>query len=73
MQETERLDLRQLVTNRSLKTMEHGVVVYKSLLTKTLIIPDITKTESSNICCFVIHVHFFEENDNKHTIAQNTV
>ena len=25
-----------------------GVVIYESLLTKTLIIPDITKTESSN-------------------------
>ena len=34
-------------------------------LTKTLIIPDITKTESNN--CFIIHC--FEENNDKHIIA----
>ena len=34
-------------------------------LTETLIIPDITKTESNN--CFIIHC--FEENDDKRIIA----
>ena len=34
-------------------------------LTETLIIPDITKTESSN--CFIIHC--FEENNDKRIIA----
>ena len=34
-------------------------------LTETLIIPDITKTESNN--CFIIHC--FEENNNKRIIA----
>ena len=34
-------------------------------LTETLIIPDITKTESNN--CFIIRC--FEENDNKRIIA----
>ena len=34
-------------------------------LTETLIIPDITKTESNN--CFIIHC--FEENNDKHIIA----
>ena len=36
-------------------------------LTETLIIPDITKTESNN--CFIIHC--FEENNDKHTFARN--
>ena len=36
-------------------------------LTETLIIPDITKTESNN--CFIIHC--FEENNDKHTVARN--
>ena len=38
-------------------------------LTETLIIPDITKTESNN--CFIIHC--FEENSDKRIIAQITV
>ena len=38
-------------------------------LTETLIIPDITKTESNN--CFIIHC--FEENDDKRIIARITV
>ena len=38
-------------------------------LTKTLIIPDITKTESNN--CFIIHC--FEENNDKRIIAAITV
>ena len=38
-------------------------------LTKTLIILDITKTESNN--CFIIHC--FEENKDKHSITWNTV
>ena len=38
-------------------------------LTETLIIPDITKTESNN--CFIIHC--FEENNDKHIIAAITV
>ena len=38
-------------------------------LTKTLIIPDITNTESNN--CFIIHC--FEENNNKGIIAAITV
>ena len=38
-------------------------------LTETLIIPDITKTESNN--CFIIHC--FEENNNKRIIAAITV
>ena len=38
-------------------------------LTSTLIIPDITKTESNN--CFVIHC--FEENNDKRIIAAITV
>ena len=36
-------------------------------LTETLIIPDITKTESNN--CFIIHC--FEENNDKNTVARN--
>ena len=36
-------------------------------LTETLIIPDITKTESNN--CFIIHC--FEENNDKHSVARN--
>ena len=36
-------------------------------LTETLIIQDITKTESKN--CFIIHC--FEENNDKHTIPRN--
>ena len=39
-------------------------------LTETLIIPDITKTESNNYC-FIIHC--FEENNDKHIIAAITV
>ena len=38
-------------------------------LTETLIIPDITKTESNN--CFIIHC--FEENNGKRFIAAITV
>ena len=38
-------------------------------LTETLIIPDITKTESNN--CFIIHC--FKENNDKHIITANTV
>ena len=38
-------------------------------LTETLIIPDITKTESNN--CFIIHC--FKENNDKRIIAANTV
>ena len=38
-------------------------------LTETLIIPDITKTESNN--CFIIH--FFEENNDKRIIGAITV
>ena len=38
-------------------------------LTETLIIPDITKTESNN--CLIIHC--FEENNDKHIIAAITV
>ena len=38
-------------------------------LAETLIIPDITKTESNN--CFIIHC--FEENNDKHIIAAITV
>ena len=38
-------------------------------LTETLIILDITKTESNN--CFIIHC--FEENKDKHTIARNLI
>ena len=38
-------------------------------LIETLIIPDITKTESSN--CFIIHC--FEENNDKRIIAAITV
>ena len=38
-------------------------------LTETLIISDITKTESNN--CFIIH--FFKENNDKRIIAANTV
>ena len=38
-------------------------------LTETLIISDITKTESHN--CFIIHC--FEENNDKRIIALNTV
>ena len=38
-------------------------------LTETLIIPDITKTESNN--CFIIHC--FEENNDKRIIAATTV
>ena len=38
-------------------------------LTETLIIPDITKTESNN--CFIIHC--FEENNDKRIIAAMTV
>ena len=37
-------------------------------LTETLIIPDITKTESNN--CFIIHC--FEENNDKRVIAAIT-
>ena len=40
-------------------------------LTETLIISDITKTESRN--CFIIHVHCFKENNDKCIIAPNTV
>ena len=36
-------------------------------LTETLIIPDITKTESNN--CFIIH--FFEITNDKYTVAWN--
>ena len=39
-------------------------------LTKTLIIPDITKSESNNNC-FIIHC--FEENNDKRIIAAITV
>ena len=38
-------------------------------LTETLIISDITKTESNN--CFIIHC--FKANNDKHIIAPNTV
>ena len=38
-------------------------------LTETLIIPDITKTESNN--CFIVHC--FEENNDKRIIAALTV
>ena len=41
----------------------------KQLLGETLIIPDITKTESNN--CFIIHC--FEENNDKRIIAAITV
>ena len=40
-------------------------------LTETLIIPDITKTESSN--CFINIIHGFEENNDKRIIAAITV
>ena len=40
-----------------------------TLITETLIIPDITKTESNN--CFIIHC--FEENNDKRIIAAITV
>ena len=33
-----------------------GVVVYESLLTKTLIIPDLTKTESSNVVLLYMYI-----------------
>ena len=36
-------------------------------LTETLIIQDITKTESNN--CFIVHC--FEENNDKHTVERN--
>ena len=36
--------------------MEHGVVVYKSLLTKTLIIPDITKL---SLVTFVVLLYMY--------------
>ena len=39
------------------------------IITETLIIPDITKTEYNN--CFIIHC--FEENNNKRIIAAITV
>ena len=39
------------------------------ILTSTLILPDITKTESNN--CFIIHC--FEENNDKRIIAAITV
>ena len=39
------------------------------ILTETLIIADITKTESNN--CFIVHC--FEENNDKHIIAAITV
>jgi len=43
--------------------------VFVITLTETLIIPDITKTESNN--CFIIHC--FEENNDKRIIAAITV
>ena len=39
-------------------------------LTETLIIPDITKTESNNNCLII---HCFEENNNKRIVAVITV
>ena len=41
----------------------------KVTLSATLIIRDITETESNNY----FTVHSFEENNDKHTIARNTV
>ena len=40
-----------------------------TVITETLIIPDITKTKSTN--CFIVHC--FKENNNKRIIAANTV
>ena len=48
--------------------MASGIV--KVEVSETLIIPDITKTES-NYNCFI--VHYFEENKDAHTVARNTV
>ena len=41
-------------------------------LTKTLIISDTTNTDSNNYC-FIMHVHHYQENNDKHTIAWDTV
>ena len=49
--------------------VEVGVISRSRRLTETLIIPDITKTESNN--CFIIHC--FEENNDKRIIAVITV
>ena len=46
-----------------------GIIKVEVSVTCTLIIPDITKTESNN--CFIIHC--FEENNDKHIIAAITV
>ena len=43
------------------------LIIKLTLLTETLIIPDITKTESNN--CFIIHC--FEINNDKYTVALN--
>ena len=42
------------------------LIIKLTLLTETLIIPDITKTESN---CFIIHC--FEINNDKYTVALN--
>ena len=49
--------------------VEVSVISRSRTLTETLIIPDITKTESNN--CFIIHC--FEENNGKCIIAAITV
>ena len=69
----------QLLTNLSFRLCSHSdtevSVISRSrklrliTLTETLIIPDITKTESNN--CFIIHC--FEENNDKRIIAAITV
>ena len=46
-----------------------GIIKVEVTLTETLIIPDITKTESNN--CFIIHC--FEESSDKRIIAAITV
>ena len=80
------LDLCQVVTNRSLKTMENlklifvspqsgcgclrGMVVYQRLLTKTLIIPDITKNKSSNVV--LLYMFIFLKKITTNTLQHRT-
>ena len=82
------LDLCQVVTNRSLKTMENlklifvspqsgcgclrGMVVYQRLLTKTLIIPDITKNKSSNVVFNCYTCSFFLKKITTNTLFHRT-
>ena len=49
--------------------MISGIIKVEVSVTETLIIPDITKTESNN--CFIIHC--FEENNDERIIAAITV